>query len=133
MNLKNLFKALFALVLCVIVFVSCTPDDTPDGEATYSVKYGGKVVGSGSVIVITMDDYDAVSQEIIGNFEIVNTGDVKTKFEISSVCDLKYNIFLGKYSSAKLKLDTARLRSLLAEEHPPSHSLPTPPYGGLHP
>ena len=39
----------------------------------------------------------------------LNGIDIKTKFEISAVCDLKYKIFLGKYSSAKLKLDTARL------------------------
>ena len=34
---------------------------------------------------------------------------METKFEIFAVCDLKYKIILGKYSSAKLKLDTARL------------------------
>ena len=34
---------------------------------------------------------------------------IETKFEIFAVCDLKYKIILGKYSSAKLKLDTARL------------------------
>ena len=34
---------------------------------------------------------------------------METKFEIFAVCDLKYKIILGKYSSAKLKLDTVRL------------------------
>lgn len=31
---------------------------------------------------------------------------METKFEIYAVCDMKYKIFLGKYSNAKVKLDT---------------------------
>ncbi len=34
---------------------------------------------------------------------------IETKFEIYAVSDLKYKIFLGKYSDATVKLDTARV------------------------
>lgn len=33
---------------------------------------------------------------------------IKTKFEISAVCDMRYKIVLGKYSEAALKLNTAK-------------------------
>lgn len=34
---------------------------------------------------------------------------IETKFEIFAACDLRHQIFLGKYTSATLKLDTAKL------------------------
>ena len=39
----------------------------------------------------------------------INYISIETKFEIYVVCDLKYKIFLGKYSGATVKLDTVKL------------------------
>ena len=70
MNLKHLFKTL-VFSLLVVVFAACD-EPQKQGEVSYTVKYDGKTVRENDVIVVTMDDFDATSIEMLAQIEIVN-------------------------------------------------------------
>ena len=91
MNLKNLFKALFALLL-VVAFAACDGGVIPSGDMSYTIKYNGQTVRTNDVIVVTMDDYDATSKEMSAEIEIIN-GEVKNNFDIYETRKFNVNRF----------------------------------------
>ncbi len=81
MNFKNLFKTL-VLSLLVVAFAAC--DTKPQGDPMYDfvVKYDGQTVKENDVIVVTMDNFDVASKEMVANFEVTSTGNVANKIDI---------------------------------------------------
>ena len=110
MNLKNLFKALFALLL-VVAFAACDRPVLPSGDMSYTIKYNGKTVKSNDVIVVTMDDYDDASKEMSAEIEIIN-GEVKNNFDIYET--RKFNV--NKFTSSVVVGDTLLAESNSASE-----------------
>ena len=103
MNLKHLFKTL-VFSLLVVVFAACD-EPQKQGEVSYTVKYDGKTVRENDVIVVTMDDFDATSKEMVAEIEIVN-GEAAKSFEIYETRKFNVNRFSSSIAVDATMMET---------------------------